>query len=445
MKLGNAGWLATLLSEVVAENRPERAPQTLEGLHPAASGRARARAYLRRAMREGGLLYGTPAFPAAPVPDLAPQGVLFLSVLRTLARIALDVADIVGAPAGPRQEQLLVLLAVLAGQVEEAEEIDQWLARVAREPLPRRLWTQLEAALGRRALPLSGEPAFGLVLHNAAVFADAQLVGRQALDYFARGKLLPDGARRRLQLAARQKVLLVEVLTALASVERPPTFSTRRVIQRQIAALGLPSKLASALRAKVKEAFEQRPALDVVARGVRSRELRRFVLEQVRLAALVDGRLSEQELAFLRELALALGVGQEELSRIQLEVAEFYTQHRSVVDVFKLSPRAEVMGEKLVGSIQESLEKNFHRLMIEVRETGELSVLLAKAARGQKLTEIEKGKMRAQLIDVAKAIPALAIFAAPGGLFLLVALAKVLPFNLLPSAFQDKPAKQARR
>jgi hypothetical protein len=41
---------------------------------------------------------------------------------------------------------------------------------------------------------------------------------------------------------------------------------------------------------------------------------------------------------------------------------------------------------------------------------------------------------------VAKAIPALAIFAAPGGLLLLVALAKVLPFNLLPSAFQDEPA-----
>ena len=40
---------------------------------------------------------------------------------------------------------------------------------------------------------------------------------------------------------------------------------------------------------------------------------------------------------------------------------------------------------------------------------------------------------------VAKAIPALAIFAAPGGMLLLVALAKVLPFNLLPSAFQDEP------
>jgi hypothetical protein len=42
-------------------------------------------------------------------------------------------------------------------------------------------------------------------------------------------------------------------------------------------------------------------------------------------------------------------------------------------------------------------------------------VLLAKAARGQTLTRDERRRMRAQLIDVAKAIPALAIFAAPGG------------------------------
>ncbi len=78
--------------------------------------------------------------------------------------------------------------------------------------------------------------------------------------------------------------------------------------------------------------------------------------------------------------------------------------------------------------------------MQEARETGDLAVLLAKAARGVKLTGEERRRMRAQLIDVAKVIPALAIFAAPGGVLVLLALSKVLPFNLLPSAFQDEPA-----
>jgi hypothetical protein len=95
-----------------------------------------------------------------------------------------------------------------------------------------------------------------------------------------------------------------------------------------------------------------------------------------------------------------------------------------------------------VAGIQRVLEKNFNALMKEVRETGELSVLLTKAARGQDLSRDERRRMRQQLIDVAKAIPALAIFAAPGGLLLFIALAKVLPFNILPSAFQDEPPEQ---
>jgi hypothetical protein len=42
-------------------------------------------------------------------------------------------------------------------------------------------------------------------------------------------------------------------------------------------------------------------------------------------------------------------------------------------------------------------------------------------------------------MDVARSIPALAIFALPGGGILLPVLIKVLPFNILPSSFQDEP------
>ena len=94
-------------------------------------------------------------------------------------------------------------------------------------------------------------------------------------------------------------------------------------------------------------------------------------------------------------------------------------------------------GDQILESIQRAVEKNYHRLVREIRQTGELSLLLTRAARGQKLTQEERRKMRTQLIDIAKTIPALAIFAAPGGMLLLIALAKVLPFSILPSAFQD--------
>jgi ABC-type proline/glycine betaine transport system permease subunit len=53
------------------------------------------------------------------------------------------------------------------------------------------------------------------------------------------------------------------------------------------------------------------------------------------------------------------------------------------------------------------------------------------------LTPEEKRKVRLQLLDILKTIPALAIFALPGGSLVLPVLIRLLPFNLLPSAFEE--------
>lgn len=440
MDLGKAGWLSSLVAEALAAPSP-LTPERRQAMQAAGlrSGRAQARATLRRILRETGLLYGTPATLDATSSDtgLAREEVLFGAVIRTFARVALVLAELLEAPPGPRESQLLLLFAVLTGRLQDAGDIERRLAAGA--PVPRRLWTRVESALAERAVSISGDPAYGLVLHNGALYVDAQVFGRQAISYFARGKLRMESVQRRLHFAALQKSLLVEVLTALACVERTPSHPARRAILRQIEDLQLPSELESALRGRVKQAFERRPRLTEVVGEVRSRDMRRFIIEQALLASLVDGHRSHNELAFLTELADALSVPRDALKSIELEVAEFYRKNRQVVDVFTLSPGAEVMGEELLENITTTAQRNFQRLMIEVRETGELSLLLTKAARGHKLTADERKKMRAQLIDVAKAIPALAIFAAPGGLLLLIALAKVLPFNILPSAFQDPP------
>jgi hypothetical protein len=91
------------------------------------------------------------------------------------------------------------------------------------------------------------------------------------------------------------------------------------------------------------------------------------------------------------------------------------------------------------------LERNLDRLRLEVRETRELYGLLRRAMRGPALSAEERQRMRGQLLDLAKVIPALLVFAAPGGLLLLVVLGKVLPFSLLPSAFQASPVPAASR
>lgn len=445
---GRGTWLAALLTDVVAAHALAPTSELTPSLSPATtmSGRARGRAFLRRTLRASGLVYGTPVPLPSPVdggepfdaPARATEDALFHAVVRTLARMALDLARVMEAPDAPRMEQLLVLFAVLAGELDLALALDARLA--AGLPVPRRMVGRVEDALDKRAPSLAGDPVYGLVLHNGAQYADAQLFFRQAIDLFSSGRLSRVGAERRLDFAARQKALLVDVLTGLACVDREPGPPARRAILRQVEGLRLPHALEGEVKAAVRQSFERKRDVRDVVRQVRSVDMRHLLLEQTLLAALVDGQRTRRERLFIDKLARALHVPQTELRRLELEMAEFYARNRSLVDVFTVSDAAGAMSEDLISGMQETVEKNFHRLMQEARETGDLAVLLAKAARRQKLTDDERQRMRAQLIDVAKAIPALAIFAAPGGILLLAALAKLLPFSLLPSAFQDGPA-----
>lgn len=439
MRLGRAGWLEQLVREVVKDHRVDLRSPSFQEAMTLSTGRARARRHLRGVLRESGLLYGTPQAKGAHAQGQGPEEQLFLAVLRTFCRVALDLAVLVDAPPGPRAEQLLLLLAALIGRLGDAEDVHRRIERAMKQwPLPAKVWERVEEALEKRALSLGADPYYGLVLHNGAVYADANLLGRAAIAYFSRSSFPREAVERRLHFAAVQKARLVEVLVALVCAERKPGFPTRRAILRQIDDLRLPDELADETRDFARKAFERPPGLKVLARDVRSRDLKRFILEQTLLASLVDGRRSAREVAWTKSLAKQLGFKDAEVKAMELQVAEFYARHRDVVDVFTLAAGAEVMGEEWVDTMSTSMRKNYRALLTEVKETGELSVLLARAARGQALTADEKRRMREQLLDVAKAVPALAIFAAPGGVLLLIALAKVLPFDLLPSAFKDE-------
>ena len=91
----------------------------------------------------------------------------------------------------------------------------------------------------------------------------------------------------------------------------------------------------------------------------------------------------------------------------------------------------------LQGAIRGTLRNFSPAVVVEIRQTGELAALLAKSSHA-KLTDEEWAKVREQLTDVVKTIPALAIFALPGGMILLPILLKLLPFDLRPSAFRPE-------
>lgn len=85
--------------------------------------------------------------------------------------------------------------------------------------------------------------------------------------------------------------------------------------------------------------------------------------------------------------------------------------------------------------VTDLLEKNKNSLIQELKESKEL-IFLIKESATRTLTEEEKGKVKEQLLDICKSIPALTVFMLPGGALLLPLLIKMIP-NLLPSAFRN--------
>ena len=88
-----------------------------------------------------------------------------------------------------------------------------------------------------------------------------------------------------------------------------------------------------------------------------------------------------------------------------------------------------------VEELKELLHKNKLRLSTELKESKEVVQLIKKASHTS-LDDQEKEKIKTQLLDIFKAIPALTIFLLPGGALLLPILIKLIP-DILPSAFRE--------
>lgn len=88
-----------------------------------------------------------------------------------------------------------------------------------------------------------------------------------------------------------------------------------------------------------------------------------------------------------------------------------------------------------VQEIKELLSKNKKRLAKELKQSKEAVFLIQKATHSS-LNAEEKEKIKVQLLDICKAIPAFTVFMLPGGALLLPLLIKLIP-DILPSAFKE--------
>jgi hypothetical protein len=415
----------------------------MRSVGPSRATLAQARGALEAQLRASGLGYGTGEKDAAIEHDgeAGPgtrafanfvAGILRLSVrAATLSHARWFMPGATGGGVDARRAQLLAIFAAVAGEREAAARLfDNPLA--APSPLPK-LADKAAAWFARRFLAESG-PFAGLPLHNGLCAIEARTCATVALASFGHGRMSPAAVAIASRSALRWRALLVELLAGLAKGQENGG-ETLRGIDQVLRSQRLPVTEARLLRA----ALRNPRSPDQLGPHLHSEPLRRFALTHVLLAALVDSRFEASEVEFVERLARAAGVDATAVAQLEVEVADFYRNQKDALAALRRAEAPEGLPHALTTRLEEAIADNLARILQEIRETKELAELLAKASVGGTLTDEEKGKVRQQLLDLAKTIPALAIFAAPGGMLLLPILLKLLPFNLLPSSFVDPP------
>ncbi|WCO00719.1 LETM1-related biofilm-associated protein [Psychroserpens ponticola] len=162
---------------------------------------------------------------------------------------------------------------------------------------------------------------------------------------------------------------------------------------------------------------------------------KKYLIDLMCLSIWDDEILEKSEYQFLVQLAKRLNI---EVSVIQdsiLCVFNFHTTHQKEVLLFQQKNPISNFYENSSQLVTKLIRRNSKRIVKEIRQSKELMLLITKSTHSD-LSKEEQKKLQAQLVDVLKTIPSLAIFLLPGGAILLPIFAKLIP-NLLPSSFDD--------
>jgi hypothetical protein len=377
--------------------------------------------------------------------EAAPAGSeAFLEEVRGHVGLLLDLALLAGEPFRRRRRRAAIAAALAAaiGEPDMALDADPSRPDLASALSVERALRAAGAALRRRFDP-PGDPLHGLPLHTGAVAVLRRHLSRIAMGAHRHGSFDPEALARHRAYAWRELVLLVEALSGImAAAAGPPDEAERAARSRQLARLGLPGPETREAR----RAMTSPRAPEALAAAAPPR-VRPFLLEQLFLAQLRAALPPEPVLRFVEAFASGAGLDAQAVAAARVEAAARHDDHLAWFEAVGSGGRQdwhalalawEGAADQVVEKVTAAVTGNLEAVVTEIRETGELGQLLARAAAGATLSAEEKRKVKAQLVDLAKAVPALAIFAAPGGLLLLPLLAKLLPFNVLPSSWDPK-------
>ncbi len=160
-----------------------------------------------------------------------------------------------------------------------------------------------------------------------------------------------------------------------------------------------------------------------------------YLLDIACLTVWEDNTLEGEESAFIYDIGYILNKEKEVIDSALGNVITFFKKNRDNIPYLKETGLATKFYDGMTKNVGKLILRNSKRLKKELSESKELVQLLAKSTTHD-LTLGERKKIQAQLLDIFKTIPSLAIFMLPGGAVLLPIFIKLIP-KLLPSAFDD--------
>ena len=164
--------------------------------------------------------------------------------------------------------------------------------------------------------------------------------------------------------------------------------------------------------------------------------LRKYFLEMAILTVWADRVVDEEEKQFIKDLSIKLDFSEEEMERSMIAIESFVITNWNEVHYLQKKKNYAVVSQLLVKRLTKVAIKNKNHIGTEMRESKELMELISTSMT-RDLTEIEKEKVRTQLVDILKMLPTFVVIALPGTFLTLPILLKVLPKSAFPSAFQE--------
>ncbi len=369
--------------------------------------------FASRMLLRSGFDFGLPHLPPHLIQRLDPSRGGTRVILFAFTRWSLEILDEAMRAAGhsPSNEELaarhIELMADLTGCSQRPEVIGDALQTLGLD---------------------QGVPLAGLPLLAGITAVEARFVAHW-VESFAQGELSEERRAQLRQHAQQERLQVAGMLLAMHACEGPITKVSAKIIKRQIQDL----RVARGGRTRIDAWLTTPPnhhELLGIAGGMDSSTLLRFGL----VAAALDGHQSENELNYLVALASAGGVSEAELDELGAVVAQMiFGQYELVERLWTGGHRTPLDRSEVYAALRDNSERVVH----ELKEAGGSLNLLRRATLGQGLNNEEWSSLRSTLTDLSRTVPALAIFALPGGALLLPAAARALPFDLRPSSFRE--------